>query len=250
VTVVEAASLLIGAGIVAGIIGSGGGVTSLVSYPALLAVGIAPLPASIANLVAGVVMGPGSALSSRPELAETRIVLLRLLPVSILGTIAGAGLLLVTPPVVFARVVPFLVAAGSLVLVLQPTLLRLTGQRHGGRPLLILVSVGVVSVYGGYFGAGSGVMLLAVILLFVDSRVPPANAIKNILLGAISVVAATVFVVGGPVSWGAVLSLAVGLLIGSLLGPIIVRHLPPSLVRWIAATLGFVLAIYLWLRPA
>ena len=193
-------------------------------------------------------MGPGSALSSRPELAETRIVLLRLLPVSILGTIAGAGLLLVTPPVVFARVVPFLVAAGSLVLVLQPTLLRLTGQRHGGRPLLILVSVGVVSVYGGYFGAGSGVMLLAdpAVRRFAcsarqcDQEHPAGSHIR-----------------GGRhrlrrwrPGFGALYSLAVGLLIGSLLGPIIVRHLPPSLVRWIAATLGFVLAIYLWLRPA
>jgi uncharacterized protein len=105
----EAFSFLLAAGVVAGIVGSGGGVTSLVSYPALLAVGVAPLPASIANLVAGVVMGPGSALTSRRELAEARGVLLRLLPVATLGTAAGAGLLLVTPPQVFAHLVPFLI---------------------------------------------------------------------------------------------------------------------------------------------
>ena len=94
----EAAGSLFAAGVVAGIIGSGGGVTSLVSYPALLAVGIPPLPANIANLVAGVAIGPGSALSSRRELVETRTVLVRLLPITSLGTVVGAGLLLVTPP--------------------------------------------------------------------------------------------------------------------------------------------------------
>jgi hypothetical protein len=94
----EAAGSLFAAGVVAGIIGSGGGVTSLVSYPALLAVGIPPLPANIANLVAGVAIGPGAALSSRRELVETRTVLVRLLPITSLGTVVGAGLLLVTPP--------------------------------------------------------------------------------------------------------------------------------------------------------
>ena len=208
---VEAAVLLVAAGTVAGIIGSGGGVTSLVSYPALLAVGIAPVPANIANLVAGVAIGPGSAISSRRELADTRIALLRLLPLAALGTTAGAGLLLLTPPGVFTHVVPFLVAAGSIVLVLQPLLmnLRTRGVRHD--LWLQLVPVGAVSVYGGYFGAGSWLMLLAVILILVDSRVPSANAIKNILLGVTSIVATAVFITTGPVLWAAVLPLAAGL---------------------------------------
>ena len=145
---------------------------------------------------------------------------------------------------------PFLVAAGSMVLVLQPLLmnLRTRGVRHD--LWLQLVTVGAVSVYGGYFGAGSGVMLLAVILILVDSRVPSANAIKNILLGVTSIVATAVFITTGPVLWAAVLPLAAGLLIGSALGPIIVHQLPPNLVRWIAAMCGFALAIHLWARPA
>jgi uncharacterized protein len=92
-------------------------------------------------------------------------------------------------------------------------------------------------------------MLLAVILVLVDSRIALANAIKNVLLGVTSLVAAAVFIATGPVLWAAVLPLAGGLLIGSALGPIIVRHLPPNLVRWMAATFGFILAIYLWVRP-
>lgn len=248
---VEAALLLVGAGVVAGVIGSGGGVTSLVSYPALLAVGIPPLPANIANLVAGVAIAPGAALSSRGELAEARSSLLRLLPVTAAGTVLGAGLLLIPSPGVFARVVPFLVLTGSVILVIQPVLLKLRSRddAEGSSVLPVVLLVGAVSVYGGYFGAGSGVMLLAVLLLLVDSRVPPANAIKNMLLGVMSLAAAAVFIAVRPVPWSAGIPLAGGLLVGSSLGPIIIRHLPPSLVRWIAAGFGLILAVYLWLRP-
>ena len=193
----------------------------------------------------------GAALSSRRELAETRSSLIRLLPVVVVGTLLGAGLLLVTPPGVFAKVVPYLFITGSVVLVLQPALLKLRGREdgEGGSAIPMVLLVGAVSVYGGYFGAGSGVMLLAVLLLLVDSRVSSANAIKNMLLSVMSLAAATVFVAIQPVPWSAVLPLAGGLLVGSSLGPIIVRHLPPSLVRWIAASFGFLLAVYLWLRP-
>ncbi|HEY6667217.1 MAG TPA: sulfite exporter TauE/SafE family protein, partial [Propionibacteriaceae bacterium] len=150
---------------------------------------------------------------------------------------------------VFARVVPFLVAAGVIILMIQPALMKLPEGWVRRTPLLQLGLVGAVCVYGGYFGAGSGVMLLAVILVLVDSRIAPANAIKNVLLGVTSLVAAAVFIATGPVLWAAVLPLAGGLLVGSALGPIIVRHLPPNLVRWMAATFGFILAIYLWIRP-
>jgi uncharacterized protein len=250
VSPIEAALLLFGAGVVAGVVGSGGGVSSLVSYPALLGVGIPPLPANIANLVAGVAIAPGAALSSRRELADAGAALIRLLPVAVAGTLLGAGLLLVTPPGVFAGVVPFLVVAGSVVLVVQPALLKLRSRADvEGCSAAPTVLVGAVSVYGGYFGAGSGVMLLAALLLLVDSRVPPANAIKNILLGAISLAAAAVFIAIQPVPWSAVVPLAGGLLVGSSIGPIMVRHLPPSLVRWTAAGFGLMLAAYLWLRP-
>ena len=149
---------------------------------------------------------------------------------------------------VFARVVPFLVAAGVIILMIQPALMKLPEGWVRRTPLLQLGLVGAVCVYGGYFGDGSGVMLLAVILVLVDSRIAPANAIKNVLLGVTSLVAAAVFIATGPVLWAAVLPLAGGLLVGSA-GPIIVRHLPPNLVRWMAATFGFILAIYLWIRP-
>jgi uncharacterized protein len=245
----EGCVLLVAAGVVAGIVGSGGGITSLVSYPALLAVGIPPLPANVANLVAGVVTGPGSAVSSRRELAEARPGLMRLLPIAVVGSAVGSVLLLLTPPGAFAQLVPFLVAGGSVVLIVQPALMKLRKRSHGGGAARAVLLVGVVSIYGGYFGAGSGVMLLAVVLVLVDSRIPSANAIKNMLVAITSLTAAAVFMVSEPVPWNAVLPLAAGLLVGSAVGPIIVRVLPPNVVRWFAAACGLFLAAYLWLRP-
>src|ERR1700753_3116639 len=111
---VQTALLIALAGIVAGVVGTAGGITSLVSYPALLLVGIPALPANVTNIVALVACWPGSALASRPELAGRRSWLLRWLPVAAIGGAAGSALLLSTPGGVFTRVVPFLVLTGSL----------------------------------------------------------------------------------------------------------------------------------------
>jgi uncharacterized membrane protein YfcA len=242
-----AALLLVPAGVLAGVLGSAGGITSLVSYPALLAVGLPPLPANVANIVAAVALGPGSALASREELAGRRAVLLRLLPVALVGSAAGALILLITPPGVFERIVPFLVALGSLVLLLQPTLLAW----HGGELGVGALSLAVVpvAVYSGYFGAGSGVMFLAVVL-FHEARVPLANAIKNVLVGVTCAAAALVLVGTASVPWSAVAPLAAGLLVGGALGPRVVRRVPGRVVRWVAAALGFALALYLWFTAA
>jgi uncharacterized membrane protein YfcA len=241
-------ALLVPAGVVAGVVGSAGGITSLISYPALLAVGVPPLPANVGNIVAAVAIGPGSALSSRRELEGTRRLLVRLLPVAAAGSVAGALLLLATPPGVFARVVPFLVALGSLVLLLQPTILSWRrGEAFGAGTLGLVVAL--VSVYGGYFGAGSGVMFLAAVL-FYESRVPRANAVKNVVVAATCAAAAVVLILTAPVPWASVVPLAAGLLVGSALGPLLVRRVPGSAVRWLASALGFGLAVYLWLQPA
>ncbi len=114
------AALLLGVGALAGIVGTAGGITSLVSYPALLAVGLPALSANVANIVALVSCWPGSALASRPELDGKGPWLVRWAPVSAAGGVAGAALLLSTPAGVFAKIVPFLVAGGSIALLLGP----------------------------------------------------------------------------------------------------------------------------------
>jgi uncharacterized membrane protein YfcA len=236
-------AFLVGAGVVAGFVGTGGGITSLVSYPALLAVGLTPLAADVANLVALVACWPGSALSSRRELTGSGRWLARGLPLAALGAAGGALLLLTTPSGLFGHLVPVLLAAGSLALLCQPVLTRRLHARRGH--VLALPLVATVSVYSGYFGAGAGVLLLATLLVLVDQRLPEANAVKNMLNGAATVAAAAVLVCAGPVVWAAVVPLAAGLFVGATLGPFAVRHLPATAVRVAVAALGLGLAVRL-----
>ena len=244
-----AAVLLVAAGTVAGIAGTAGGITSLVSYPALLAAGVPPLPANVANIVALVMCWPGSALASGPELAGRGSWLWRWSWVAAAGGAAGATLLLFTPPGAFARVVPFLVVLGSLALLAQPRLAaRYEGQaRH--RTLVLLPGLLVVQVYGGYFGAGSGVMTLALVLFTVDQHLATANALKNMLIGAGVLVSALILMVAGPVDWAAVAPLAAGLFAGSMIGPRLARRIPAGVLRWLVVLLGLGLAVRLWLAP-
>ncbi len=240
--------LLVAGGVLAGIIGTAGGITSLVSYPVLLVAGLSPFAANVANLVALVACWPASAAVSRREVAEQR----RWLPAGLVaagvGGAAGTVLLLTTPSEVFDRVVPALVALGSITLLGQPALTTHVHRASGGRGApagVSLAVVAVVSIYGGYFGAGSGVMLLATALILLDGRMPVANAVKNMLAGASTAASAVVLLVAGPVDWGAVVPLAAGLFLGSLIGPVLARRLPSVVIRYAVALLGFVLAVRL-----
>jgi hypothetical protein len=243
------AVLVAAAGVLAGVVGTAGGITSLVSYPALLAVGLPALPANVANLVALTACWPGSALASRPELAGRGAWLRRWAWAAAAGGAAGAALLLLTPPGAFGRVVPFLVAAGSLALLAQPRVAAWRRGRDHVNAALLLAGLVAVSVYGGYFGAGSGVLTLGLVLLAVDPDLPRANALKNMLIGAGSVLAALAFILLSHVDWGVVLPLAAGLFAGSTMGPRLTRRVPAPLLRWLIALLGLGLAVRLWFVP-
>jgi uncharacterized protein len=242
----EAAALL-GAGVLAGVVGTAGGITSLVSYPALLAVGVPALPASIANLVAAAACWPGAALASRPELAGRGRWLLRWTPVAAVGGAAGSVLLLSTPAGVFARVVPFLVLAGALALLREPRASSSSEPQRGpGSGPVLAVGLLLLSVYSGYFGAGSGVMTLALLLYLADPQLPTANALKNMLVGAATLISAAVFIIHGSVDWSAAVPLGIGMFAGSTVGPRVARQLPAAVLRWSIALLGVALAIQLW----
>ena len=250
ITIADAA-LLAGAGTLAGLAGTAGGITSLISYPALLLVGLPPLTANVVNVVALVACWPGSAAASRPELRGRGPWLARWAPVAAAGGLAGALLLLSTPPGAFARVVPFLLAAAALALLFQPRLSAWLDRRERRAGALVLgTGLFAMSVYNGYFGAGAGVMLLALMLLTTDQHLARANALKNWLLGPASVIAAITFIVLGPVDWAAVAPLAAGMLAGGVAGPQITRRMPPGLLRWLVALTGLGVAVRLWAVPA
>ncbi len=244
------AALLLGAGVIAGVVGTAGGVTSLIAYPALLSVGIPVFPATVSNIVAAAACGPGAAVASRPELQGKGAWLRRRVLVTAAGGAIGAGLLLSTPAAVLTMVAPYLLAFASFGILLQPRFsLWVEARRGRGNRLLVPGGVFAVSTYNGYFGAGAGIMMLSIMLISVDHRVATANALKNMLIGFGTGISAVALIAFGHVDWMAVAPLASGMLIGSMIGPAVARRLPGNLLRWLAALTGLALAARLWVAP-
>lgn len=241
---------LLVAGVAAGLCGSIAGLASLVSYPALLAVGLSPTTANVTNTVALLGNFGGAVAGSGPELDGQWRDARRLLVAGGIGGAAGATLLLVTPPGTFERVVPWLIGGASLA-VLMPRRRSRRGQRQSqGRPFecmrnVDVVMVAVVAVYGGYFGAGAGVMLLALLLHITCAPLPRANAVKTAILGAANVIAAVGFAFLAAVEWRAVVPLGLGLLVGGRIGPIVVRNSPVWPLKVLISLAGIGLAIKL-----
>jgi uncharacterized membrane protein YfcA len=242
---------LAAAGVLAGIVGTAGAITSLVSFPALLIAGVPAFGANVANIVAITATWPGSALSSRPELSGRAAWLWRYGTVAAIGGAAGTALLLATPSGSFKQIVPFLVAGGALTLLITPRLRGLAGIGKPGAerrdPGWMAIALLVISVYNGYFGAGSGVMTLALLLIASDDRLPVANALKNMLVGAATVVAAVGLALWASVRWGAVVPLGIGAFVGATVGPHVARRLPERTLRIVVAAIGLGFAVQLWL---
>ncbi|MBX7450337.1 sulfite exporter TauE/SafE family protein [Mycolicibacterium sp. 3033] len=242
--------LLVAAGILGGLTGSIAGLASVATYPALLLVGLPPVTANVTNTVALVFNGIGSILGSRPELAGQRRRVTRLLPVAVLGGVAGAVLLLSTPAEGFEKVVPLLLGVASLAILapMKPTADAGTATRgRMSRRIAEAVAVGGICIYGGYFGAAAGVLLLALLLRSGAANLAHANATKNVVLGAANLSAAVIFACVAPVQWTAVAALGLGCLVGSRLGPVVVRHAPQGPMRVAIGAAGLALAIKLGL---
>jgi uncharacterized protein len=235
--------LLVCAGLVAGLAGSIAGLASLASYPALLAVGLGPVSANVTNTVALVFVSLGSTLGSQVELQGQAPRVRELAIAAVLGGGVGAALLLLTPSDTFERIAPWLIGASALTILLRPRL-RPADARHDAGPGLI-GGVFVIAIYGGYFGAGAGVMVLALMLAGTSDTLARSNALKNVVLGIANAVAALAFVVLGPVHWAAVAPLALGLFAGGRLGPIVVRHANAGVLRALIGFAGLALAVKL-----
>lgn len=237
---------LVLAGLGGGLSGSMAGLASLVSYPALLAVGLGPVAANVTNTVALVFSSVGSVWGSAPELQGQRARARRLSVVALAGGASGGLLLLLTPGGVFARLVPFLIGLGSLAILVR----RERPPADSGADVPgweLVVAIFAIALYGGYFGAAAGVLMLALLMWSTGETLPRCNAMKNLLLGVANGVAAVAFAVFGPVHWLAALPLAAGFLIGGRLGPVIVRRVPTGPLRLVIAAAGIGLAVHLGL---
>lgn len=234
-----------GAGAINAVIGSG----SLISFPTLVAVGYAPVTANVSNNI-GLVPGSVAGVWGYRRELEGQARRVRTLAVaSALGGLTGATVLLVLPSSVFDAVVPVLVLVACVLMLLQPRLSAWMASRRteGGRDVSVLTLLLVygTGIYGGYFGAAQGVILLAVLGVFVPDHLQRSNAVKNVLAGTVNTLAAVIFIVFADVAWEAVALVAVGAVVGGALGARVGRKIPPTVLRVLVVLIGVYVAFRL-----
>jgi hypothetical protein len=240
------AVLLAAAGVTTGAINAVAGGGSLVSFPALLATGLSPLAANVTNLVATLPGYLSASASSRAELAGQRARVRVLSAAAALGAAVGTTLLLVGPEHTFEALAPWLVLLACALLVAQPFVSRWVARaHHHTAPARLVVAVGVASIYGGYFGAGLGIVLLAALGLTLEEPLQRLNAIKQVLSLVVAVVSAVAVALFGPVSWLSALIVGAGTLVGGRVGVGVARRLPEPALRAAVVALGVTVAIVL-----
>jgi uncharacterized membrane protein YfcA len=246
------ASILFGAGIVGGAISGLVGGASVVTFPALLAAGLSPVVAAATNLAAIIPANFTAAWADRTQLPKVAGGFRRLILASVLGGLIGATLLLVTPVRAFEVLVPVLLGVATALLAFAPQISNwVRGRaRGGGEPAMRVTSMPVllpVSIYGGYFGAGVGVILLGVLSVATRGDYRAANVVKNLVTGINTVVAVACFAVFGAVHWQAALAMGAGALLGGLLGGHSARIVAPAAMRIAVVVFGALLtANYAW----
>src|SRR3954454_10549972 len=239
-------ALLGGAGLLAGGVNAVAGGGSLISFPALLAVGYPSVPANVTNNVALLPGYVGGTVAYRSELSGQGRRARRLGATSAVGGLAGAVLLDVSPPGVFEAIVPFLILLSCGLLVAQPAAARAVERRgHQNRPGIVHAGTFFAAVYGGYFGAGLGIMLLAVLGAFLPDDMQRLNALKGLLSLVISAVAVVYFALFGPVVWAAAVVMAVTSLAGGQAGVRVARRLSAAALRWVVVAFGTAVALVL-----
>jgi uncharacterized protein len=242
---------VVAAGLAAGAINAVVGSGSLISFPTLLAVGYAPVTANVSNNIGLVPGSLSGVVGYRRELAGQASRVRKLAVGSILGSLIGAALLLALPASVFDRVVPFFVLGASILMALQPRLSRwVSARRADDAPDVHAVAVlatFVAGLYGGYFGAAQGIILLAVLGILVPDDIHRSNAVKNVLAGTVNTVAAVFFIVFAHVAWEAVALVAIGSVVGGALGARYGRRIPPVALRRLVIAIGVIVSARLFL---
>ena len=242
------------AAVAAGAINALAGGGTLITFPALTSIGIPAVAANITNTVA---LSPGylgATLAQKAEILDQRRRLIYLLPVAALGGLIGGLLLLNTSERLFRELVPYLILLASLLLAVQEPLRRRLvaravrsggGARHEG---WAAVPVLFAAIYGGYFGAGLSVILLAVLGLSLDDNLTRLNALKQIVAFTTNTTAAMLFLFSGQVVWSAALVMAVGALVGGALGGRLAGRVRPATLRRVVVTIGVTIAIIYFVR--
>ena len=246
------AALLFTAGLAAGTVNALAGGGSLVTFPTLLATGLPPVAANVTNSISVVPGYLASIYGSRMDLVGQHRRAYELLPTAVAGTVVGCAILLLAPARSFELIVPFLVLAASAALALQAKLRQAIGQPHemspGRRRIHLHLLTGLGAVYGGYFGAALGVMLVAGLALALDEVMARVSALKNLLAGTVGMTTAVVFALFGPVHWLSVLILIPATAVGGYVGARLTRRLPSEVLRWVIVCYGLIVGLILLIR--
>ncbi len=234
--------MVLAAGVAAGTINTVVGSGTLITFPILLAVGYAPVTANVSNTIGLVPGSVSGAVGYRSELRGQRGRATRLGACSLAGGITGAVGLLLLPDDLFAAIVPAFIAVALVLIVLQPFLSRRLGDRTGRGTG---AGVYVAGVYGGYFGAAQGILLLGILGLTLPEPLQRINALKNVLAGLVNGVAGLIFIVAAHVAWLPVALIAVGSTAGGQLGARYGKRLPPAALRALIVVVGTIAIIRL-----
>lgn len=236
------------AGLAAGTINTVVGSGTLVTFPVLLAVGYPPVLANVTNTVGLVPGSLSGAIGYRAELSGQRHRLRRLGVASVLGGLTGGLLLLVLPEEAFQAIVPVLIGLACVMVVVQPWVAARLREREGqphrvhGGPLLY-TAIFAAGIYGGYFGAAQGVLLIAVMGLLLDEHLQRINAAKNVLALLVNAVAALLFIAVTDVAWQAAALIAVGSTVGGQVGALVGRRIPQTVLRGLVVVVGLVAVV-------
>jgi uncharacterized membrane protein YfcA len=230
------------AGLAAGAINTLVGSGTLITFPVLLAFGYAPVTANVSNTIGLVLGNVSGAVGYRRELAGQGARVVRLGAMSLLGGITGAVLLLVLPASAFKAIVPVFIAIALVLTLLQPRLARwltrreIDLERRGS--VLVALAVYLTGVYGGYFGAAQGILLLGILGVALAQDLHRTNALKNVLVGLVNGVAAVYFAFAAHVDWGPAAIIAGASILGAQLGARYGRRLPPDALRAVIVVVG------------
>jgi uncharacterized protein len=237
------------AALAAGMVNALAGGGTLITFPMLTAVGI---PAVMSNVTNTVALCPGYFGATMAQLGDIRTQgkrLLLLLPTGVVGGVAGGLLLLNTSERLFSELVPYLILLATALLAFQPQLRQLVVNRiqtagsKDEHPWFAVLPIFVASIYGGYFGAGLGVILLATLGMVLDDTLTRLNALKQSISFCVNIAAAIFFLFSGQVLWSAALVMAVAALVGGVVGGRVAGRIPPTILRWLVVTIGVIVAI-------
>jgi uncharacterized membrane protein YfcA len=234
-----------GAAVLAGVANAVAGGGSLITFPALVAGGLGAVSASVTNTIGMLPGYLGGTLAQRRDLVGQRAHILRLLPAGAVGGVIGAVLLLHTGEAAFTAIVPYLILFSALLLAAQDHLRRwLVARVAGGHSeAWAILPVGLAAIYGGYFGAGLGVMVLAVLAVVIRDSLTRLNAIKQGVSLSCNLAAGIWLVSSDRVDWPVVEVMFAGSLIGGIIGGTIASRIPPAILRWTVVVLAVIVGV-------